>query len=242
MVESFVELRLQCLAPPRSTEVHLWRASLDLDNDVAPVMRASLSAEERLRAQHPHREVDRRRYAAGRGWLRVLLGGYLNVAAADVVVVRDQRGKPRVEVPGSADRSWLRFNLAHSGSVITFAVARNREVGVDVELVREVDAEAIARRSLSARQHEELKRLPRESRAGAFFAMWTHNEAYLKGLGTGLDGGDHDLDGTPGWSVTPFDVGPRYTAAVAVAGEGVDVPVVAQELKAAGLDGRLARS
>jgi len=217
------------VASPRSTQVHLWRAPLDLSDDVARVVCASLSADEVLRAQRRRSGADRERFAAGRGWLRVLLGAYLDVAAAEVVLGRDERGRPRVEMPGAPDGDWLRFNLAHSGSVAVFAVARGREVGVDVEMVRDVDAEAIARRSFSARQHGELMQLPRESRAGTFFAMWTHNEAYLKGLGTGLHRGG-DVDGTPGWSMTAFDVVPGYAGAVAVAGTGVEVPLVAREL------------
>ncbi|MDQ6847445.1 MAG: 4'-phosphopantetheinyl transferase superfamily protein [Candidatus Dormibacteraeota bacterium] len=229
-MESLVELSVGRVVPPRSGEVQLWRASLDLDEAAAAVVCASLSADEVVRAERFVHEVDRRRFAVGRGWLRMLLGAYLDVAPAAVVVVRDERGKPRVGAGASTDGGCLRFNLAHSGASIVVAAAWDREVGVDVELVRAVDVEAIARRSLSTRQHAALMQLPHGSRESAFFATWTHNEAYLKGLGVGRDGGDHDVDGTPGWTVSAFDAGPGCAAAVAVEGGELDVPLVAREL------------
>ena len=144
-------------------------------------------------------------------------------------MVADDTGKPRV---GQARDAPLRFNLAHSGPLVEFAVAEDREVGVDIEMISsDVDAEAIAQRFMSVRQHRVLKELPPASRTAAFFQMWARNEAYVKGVGSGLLGGPHDFDGTPGWSVSSFDVGPGYAAAVAVAGSGAEVPPMAQELR-----------
>ncbi len=210
-------------------EVHLWRAPLDLDDEMLALVGASLSPGERERAQRFHREPDRRWFVASRGWLRLLLSQYLEIEPAEAVVVADDNGKPRLEPSQDA---LLRFNLAHSGPLVAFAVAQDREVGVDIEMInRDVEAEAIAERFMSVRQHRRLTELPDAARAAVFFDMWTRNEAYVKGIGTGLLGGPHDFDATPGWSVSSFDVGPGYAAAVAIAGSEAAAPQTAQELR-----------
>ncbi len=63
--------------------------------------------------------------------LETVAARYLGVAVDDVSIVRTVEGKPAVE--GAA----LEVNLAHSGSVALVAVAREGDVGVDVEQLRE---------------------------------------------------------------------------------------------------------
>jgi len=98
----------------------------------------------------------------------------------------------------------LRFNLSHSGDVTLIAVARDSEVGVDVERIRPViEMRTIARRWLG-----------RDDIAGEqeFFRAWTRHEAMVKALGVGLSGAAESFDGV----VAEIDAGPGYAAAVAV--------------------------
>lgn len=128
-------------------EVHLWRAPLDVPPTAVAGLWRSLSIDERERAQRFHRESDRRRFTVRRGRLRALLAAYLDVNPAEVVLVLDDRGKPRLRSP---DFAWLHFNLSDSAEVVVFAVARGREVGVDVEQVRaDFPVDEVARRFLS---------------------------------------------------------------------------------------------
>ena len=131
------------------------------------------------------------------------------------------------------------------------AVTRDREVGVDVELVRrDFPFDEVADRFFTEREQRVMKRkLSPEMRADVFFATWTKKEAYLKGLGTGFGGTElgleamthgrldaskggvgNDLDETPGWTLAAFDAGVGYAAAVAVEGSGVRIPNKAREL------------
>src|SRR5207253_10188751 len=111
------------------------------------------------------------------------------------------RGKPAL-----ADGDGLRFNVAHSHGLALVAVARGRELGVDLERVRPLPAaEAIARRFFSARERAVLDALPLRRRLDAFLSLWTRKEAFLKATGGGLGWGralaavdvDGDLDGWP---------------------------------------------
>ncbi len=200
----------------RAGEVHLWRGSIDISSSRASELAQSLSHDELGRVERFRSQRDVAWYVGRRAWLRLLLSRYLAAAPASLAVEIAEHGKPRL---ADVAQQWLHFNISDSGSVVVGAVARDREVGVDVERIRaDVDVEAVSRRFLTARQHRELGQLDPAKLRAAFFTMWTANEAYLKGIGTGLDGGDHDLDGTPGWTVATFDAGVGYAAAVAVEG------------------------
>ena len=96
------------------------------------------------------------------------------------------RGKPRLA--GGFAESDLRFNVSHCGDVALYAFARGREVGVDVEAVRELrDADAVAAGSSRARENRGLPRA-RPARAGRWGSSVrrTGEEAFIKALGDGL--------------------------------------------------------
>lgn len=213
-------------------QVQLWRADLDVRAVALAPLRRSLSAEERTRADRFRAEKDRARYLAAHGWLRRLLAQYLGTPPGDLRFAQNVNGKPHVDSP---DATWLRFSLSHSDGVALIAVAREREVGVDVERVSNgpID-DALVRRTLSLPEQQNLAKRPSHERASAFYALWTMKEAYAKATGAGLSGPLHDFDaplslgesvtlnavgGTP-FAVYAVDTGADYAAALAV--EGLD--------------------
>ncbi|MGD0834083.1 MAG: 4'-phosphopantetheinyl transferase superfamily protein [Candidatus Dormibacteria bacterium] len=225
--------------------VHLWRASLDPDPAVLTALGATLSPAERQRAARFRRPEDRRRSTAARGWLRYLLGGYLGEDAAGLVLLEDEGGKPRLQ---GAGRAWLRFNLSHSAEVMVVAVARDREVGVDVEeITAGMPFEAMSRRLLSERDQRFVSRAGPDRRPEAFLACWTRTEAVLKAAGLGLGVDPSTIEALPPnatlgrlgpsrvgrWALRGFDAGPGLAAAVAVEGSGVRIPDVARRLSLA---------
>ena len=58
-------------------EVHLWRFSLEPDSQDVHELAGLLNPEEQQRMQRYKRPVHGRRFATGRGVLRLLLGAYL---------------------------------------------------------------------------------------------------------------------------------------------------------------------
>ena len=224
-------------APPRrpsldDRSVHVWRAELDVGDTGTARFAATLSADERLRAARFHFARDRDRFTVGRGVLRSLLGGYLGVAPAALAFAYGDHGKPALVGGG------LHFNVSHSAGVALYAVARAREVGVDVEGHRADFATAeIAERFFSPAERAALRALPVEARCAAFFACWTRKEAYIKARGVGLslalDAFDVSLaPGEPAallatrddpgardrWSLQALDPGPDLAGAVVAEG------------------------
>jgi 4'-phosphopantetheinyl transferase len=199
--------------------VDVWRAELVGGGDD---LRALLSDEERERAARFVRPEDGARWAQARGILRALLARY---AAGDV----DPRtlrfavgahGKPLLAgcEDGAAPGAAVRFNLSHSGDVLLVAVARDREVGVDVELPRRAtDHVAIARRILGDEEAERLQALDSQEREREFLRAWVRWEAVLKCRGIGIGGADEPLTGPDPW-VCELDVEPPGAAALAAQG------------------------
>lgn len=113
--------------------------------------------------------------------LETVLARYLGVDPHSLVLDRTPLGKPKL--PGSP----LRFSLAHSGDVALVAVARERDVGVDVERLRpDADRWAMVRHVLTSRERRELETVAPANRAQTFLSMWTRKEAVLKAAGVGL--------------------------------------------------------
>ena len=163
-------------------EVHVWLANL---REFAPLnLRPLLSPDERARAESFYFENDRNRFIVARGLLRKLLASYLNSEANQLTFDYLEKGKP--SLIGARD-SWLKFNLAHSRDLALFAFSREREVGVDLEFIRDDVAEAeLAERFFSEPEVQALSSLPAELRRQGFFNCWTRKEAYIKARGAGL--------------------------------------------------------
>ena len=144
-----------------------------------------LSRGERVRATKFLVERERRRFVAARAQLRELLGSRLGVAPGTIDLVYGPLGKPALSptFAGSA----IRFNLAHSGDVAAYVFTRGLEVGIDVEIVREVpEADRIAAGLFARAEREAYRLLDPIDRPLAFFRCWTRKEALLKAIGDGV--------------------------------------------------------
>lgn len=170
--------------PPDTASVGVWTARLDREPSELRRLAGSLSNDEHARAERFVFEVHRRRFVAARGLLRALLGRELGVAPAALVFDYAAWGKPRLDPRHGGE---LHFNVSHSHDLGVLALARGRELGVDVEAVRvEIDHAAIAARFFSPAEQSALQALPAPERAAGFFTIWTRKEAYLKLVGAGL--------------------------------------------------------
>ena len=170
--------------PLAGAEVHVWAAPLELPEARLAVIVAMLSPDEQVRAARFHFERDRGRFIAGRGFLRALLGRYLQTEPAQLQFSYSPRGKPSLAAPAN---NGLHFNLAHSDALALLAVTRACPVGVDVERINPLrDAEGITERFFSPRESAALKALPADQKPAAFFNLWTRKEAWLKATGDGI--------------------------------------------------------
>jgi 4'-phosphopantetheinyl transferase len=167
--------------PLEPAAVRVVSSTLDVAAERLAELQASLSDDERARAERFVLERHRRRFVAARGTLRELLARELGERPRALRFEYGPHGKPRLR------GAELGFNASHSQDLALYALARGRELGVDVEALREdVDHAAIAARFFSPSEREALRGTPADARAGAFFSIWTRKEAFVKLLGGGL--------------------------------------------------------
>ena len=135
--------------------------------------------------------ADRDRTLLGAVLLRLAAARYLGGRPADIAVdrrcdrCRAQHGRP--QLPGSG----LHASVSHSGDVVAVALTAAGPVGVDIEVVRAIDVEAVAD---SVCRPAERRRL---ATTAGFYSYWTRKEAVLKATGEGLSRPMTDLHVTP---------------------------------------------
>ena len=165
--------------------VHVWCLALDLPQAAVDGLRAFLSADEQARAARYLFDKHRRRFIACRGQVRRILAGYLSANPAEICFFYGPKGKPALARPWSD--SAIQFNVSDSHELALCAVVMNRDLGVDLEYVRQPsDFDGLAERFFAAREVDVLRSLPNDRRLEAFFNCWTRKEAVLKAVGIGL--------------------------------------------------------
>jgi 4'-phosphopantetheinyl transferase len=168
-----------------SDEVHVWRFELDLPDPVIDSHFAVLSQDERERAQRFVFKKDRSHYIAARAAVRRTLGRYLQADPASLQFVYAARGKPSLSPQDPA--SELKFNVSHSAGIALLALSLSRDVGVDVERIRDdFPGLAIAHQFFTAAEYAALSSIEPARMHEAFFNCWTRKEAFIKAIGDGL--------------------------------------------------------
>jgi 4'-phosphopantetheinyl transferase len=217
-----------------TAQVHLWR--IRAPADWAPAMLEVLDYAERVRAGRLRDPAHRTRFLFHHVAVRRILASYLDQRPEDLVFAAGAHGKPRLAA-GAAQR--LAFNLSHADALAVLAVARDVELGVDIEGQASGQRHAtLARRGLSPSERARFGALLPRDRASAFLRCWTRKEAYLKATGDGLSipltdiSVSLDADATliavdtrpgacDGWSLHNLAPAPGFVGALAVAAPNV---------------------
>lgn len=163
--------------------LQVWRIDLTSLQVELDVLAATLSSEERSRANRFHFVHHRRRFTVAHAALRMILARYLDCQPADIRFRLGDRGKPVL------DQGFprLHFNLSHSADGALLGLSSRHELGIDLERIRPMtDATALARRFFAAGEIADLLQLPPCEQSLAFFRCWTRKEAYIKAIGEGL--------------------------------------------------------
>ena len=159
--------------PLREGTVHVWRFA----NHQDPGSLASvLSPDEVVAANRFYRQLHRDRYVVQHSMIRCLLARYLDREPQTIAFERGKRGKPFL-----ADGGGLEFNLSHADDVALLAVAREIQLGVDLERFdATLDVDKLAPIVLAP--DEQASRSDKR----AFLRIWCRKEAALKATGIGL--------------------------------------------------------
>ena len=218
-------------------EIHTWVARLDRGAEEIASMRATLTDDETARAGRFKFERDRTRFVAARAVLRLLLAAYLGSAPESVRFEYNRWGKP--SLARGLSPVDLRFNLSHSHGLGVYGLTLERDLGIDLELLRaDFATDEIAQRFFAPAEARALRSMPTELRTEAFFNCWTRKEAYVKARGEGLsiDLSSFEVSLRPGepprlmrgsdaagWSFASLRLDNDFVVAIAAHGAGLRI-------------------
>lgn len=165
--------------------IDVWSGSLEGSAIVQQRCHAWLSEEECARAARFVHVQDRMTFTLARGSLRAVLARYVGVEPAEIQMTIAPTGKPALLCQQGGPQ--LCFNLSHAHGRMLIAVAKDREVGIDLEYVRE-DRQPLklAERFYTPAEYEWIKSWPANDQAAQFYRLWVAKEACVKAQGTGI--------------------------------------------------------
>ena len=167
-------------------QVHVWFLKFsDAESRIANLSQL-LSDDEQGRAIRFVSHPDNIRFTIARGVLRQLLSAYTGHPARSIRLVYGRHGRPALT---ATQAHGINFNLSHSGEHAYFALARDGDVGIDIERIRPYSPAyrlRLAKRFFSKIECSAIERMSTSTVEQAFFACWTRKEAYIKAHGRGL--------------------------------------------------------
>jgi 4'-phosphopantetheinyl transferase len=167
-------------------QVDVWLTPLSvITDDLQRAYERLLNASEHARWQRFAVPNPQLQYLVARTLLRTTLSQYAGAPTGVWQFDTNPHGRPFIS--GPADFRALQFNLSHTEGLVACAVARECEVGVDVENVgREIDIAELAPSVFAPMELASLAQRPPGERRDLFFSYWTLKEAYIKARGMGL--------------------------------------------------------
>lgn len=144
----------------------------------------TLSNDEIRRAERFHFERDRMLFVTSRALVRRALSQYVKVEPAAWRFDTDSYGRPYIVFP--AEGQILRFSASHTDGLVMCAVAVDRDVGVDVEHLRECPLDIIDS-SFAPVEAQSIRERSGSEQSERFLTYWTLKESYVKARGLGLN-------------------------------------------------------
>jgi 4'-phosphopantetheinyl transferase len=227
-------------------EIHVWYVFSDrvMDAQLLARYEALMSPEERARQQRYMQAKDRHQHLIARALVRTSLSRYADVSPEAWTFSPNGYGRPEISGPIETP---LRFNLSHTSGLVVCAVAREREVGVDVENVgRPAEYVHLAQRFFAPSEAAHVVSLPPELQRHVFFDYWTLKESYIKarGMGLALPLGDFAFrlddpvtisfsgsieDDPASWHFCRSRLGDRHTMALAIRSSTDELKITVRE-------------
>jgi len=155
------------ILPPE--QVHIWSARQE--STLLPAVEATLSTQERARAERFRFPQHRLAYVFAHAVLRDVLSRYLHCSRDAIRFYQNHFGKPFLENGDSG--TALEFNIAHAGGLVLVALCSGRRIGIDVEEIRPMDdMMAISEWCFTSQECAFIFRQRRSDRVRAFWSCW----------------------------------------------------------------------
>lgn len=165
----------------RINDVDIWEINISEFYSNEEEFFAYLSEKEKIRAKEFIFPLLTTRYIIVHSILRLLLSRYTGLNLAEIAFNTRVKGKPYLSI----NPHQLEFNLSdsHERALIGFSI--KDEIGVDIQRIEpNILSKGLQDTIFTENEHHIFRKHPNQ--VEAFYCGWTHKEAILKLLGTGL--------------------------------------------------------
>lgn len=163
-------------------EVELWYGRVSAEDTRYQACWSILDAAEQMQAAKFKTVLLQQRYVVVHGQLRQILALSLNERPEKIRIAKAEHGKPYL-----ADYPELAFNLSHTEDSWMIALARQCQLGVDIEFCKpRPNLSGLVGRCFSEEEAAYWQQLPEAEKIPAFYRFWTRKEAFVKATGLGI--------------------------------------------------------
>lgn len=169
-------------------DIDFWHGSLITTGVQYQKLWQVLDEGEKSRAAKFSNTLLQQRYVTAHGLLRRILAHYLQLAPESLRILTTVQGKPYL-----ADYPELAFNLSHTSDDMALVVAKNCQLGVDIEQCKQrMNLADLVHRCFGEPESVYWHQLPKDQQQRAFYQFWTRKEAFVKATGLGIAVGLRD--------------------------------------------------
>ncbi|AFH50190.1 Phosphopantetheinyl transferase [Ignavibacterium album JCM 16511] len=168
-----------------NSEIHIYSINITEPEYDFQKLKEVFSQDEKERVSDYKFIKDRERAIVTFYFRRRILSEYTGKRPEELSFKKNNSGKPLIDIP---EYDHLKFNYSHSGEMIIYAISKDSEIGVDIELVKEIpDMNALVENYFSKEEIQVFKNMDnRNDQTNLFYKIWTRKEALVKASGKGI--------------------------------------------------------
>ena len=158
---------------------------VNLASDMSDISKSThweyLSVKEKIQANNYYTKSLSDKYVISHGILRHILGYYTKQYPQDIEFIHNQYGKPLLK------NSNIHFNMSHSHNIVSYIIASNYMVGIDIERHdNNLNIPELSSLVLTMEESRYLSGLNSKEKFELFYHLWTKKESLIKANGQGL--------------------------------------------------------
>ncbi|MCX7843033.1 MAG: 4'-phosphopantetheinyl transferase superfamily protein [Clostridia bacterium] len=127
-----------------------------------------------------------------KGIARILIAHFASRHPCEITFERTDEGKPFIALPIP---NCIYFNISHSKEYLLVGISENRDIGVDIEKIRQDAGHAVLAESVFSPLEKALySSYSPSEKLRCFYKAWVQKEAVSKAVGKGISYGFDTLD------------------------------------------------
>ncbi|WP_157910228.1 4'-phosphopantetheinyl transferase family protein [Petroclostridium xylanilyticum] len=148
------------------------------------VIKQCLSDEETRKSQEIRNEETRRLFCLRKGITRIIHSSFLDINPYEIKYEYTDYGKPLISY--SVNKAF-HFNISHSKEYLFVGIAKNGDIGVDIEKINpKLNHFLLASSVFSPDELAIYSKYNKLNRIRSFYKAWVQKEAICKAIGVGL--------------------------------------------------------